>query len=261
MGRGKPDYSWAELMAIVLARDFRDGELALAGGARSEVAVAACLLAQHLHAPNLTLITTGLFVNPHPKALCFSGPDYRYHRGCEAFGSFYDVFELSENGRLGFFCYNGIQMDKYGNVNLHFIGDPQKPQVRGPGLVNLSFGVTAARFYLYPMEHTTRNFVEKVDYISIPGYIDGPEGRARAGIKTKGPGLCVSPLGVFDFEETTKRMRVRSIHEWVSLEEVVQNTGFELLLPGQAPTTPPPSLEELEVLRNLVDTEGILRRG
>lgn len=247
-------------MVVVLARDFKDGDLGLAGGARSEIPMGACMLARKLYAPDFNFVTTGLFINPDPGVLSFCGPDYRYYRGCEALGSFYDVFELSENGRLSFFCYHGIQQDKYGNVNLHFIGDPQKPQVRGPGLVNISFGVTAQRFYLYPVEHTRRNMVDRVDFITMPGHIDGPEARARLGIKGQGPVLCVTPLCVFDFDEKTKIMRVKSVHEWVTLEEVLENTGFEPIVPGTVPATPPPTGEELEVLRTEIDTESILRR-
>lgn len=258
--KARPDYSWAELMTVVIARDLRDGELGHAGGARNEIPVAAVLLARKMHAPNLMFLPTHFGFNPRPLALQLSGPDYRHLRGVEAFGTFYDVFELGENGRLGFFCYSGMQIDQYGNINLHFIGDPKKPLVRGPGLVNPTWASTASRFYLYPVEHMTRNMVEKVDYISAAGFLDGGDSRVRLGFKGGGPCLCVTPLCVFDFEPQSKRMRIKSVHEWVTLEEVLQNTGFRPIIPDHIPTTAPPTQEELDILRNEVDTQGLLRR-
>ena len=101
--------------------------------------------------------------------------------------------------------------------------------------------------------------MDRVDFITLPGYIDGGDSRQRAGIKGGGPKLCVSPLGVFDFEENSKRMRVKSAHKWVTLQEIVDNTGFELIVPDEVPATPPPTPDEMRLLRQEIDPTGILR--
>ncbi len=87
----------------------------------------------------------------------------------------------------------------------------------------------------------------------------GGSSRKDVGIKGGGPCLCASPLGVFDFEEKSKRMRVKSVHDWVTMDEIVENTGFELLIPDKVPTTQLPTDDELRMLREDIDPTGILR--
>ena len=257
MSKDLPDYSPYELMTVLLARDFRDGEIGYGGGASNELPMAACMLAQKLHAPNLTFVTPCGSVNAHPTALHRDGKDCRFLRGVEAVLDLVETVEMSENGKVGFFCYQGMQIDQYGNFNLHYIGDPKAPRMRGPGLVNLSHTVRSNRTYLYPTEHTRRRLVERVDFISAPGYIDGPGTRERLGMTGAGPCLCISPLAVFDFHEG--RMRLRSIHEWTTLEQVLDNMGFQPTMPERVEMTKPPTAEELRILREEVDTTGVLR--
>ncbi|HEX2171827.1 MAG TPA: CoA-transferase [Dehalococcoidia bacterium] len=253
-------YAPQELMAIVIARDLEDGLVGMSG-ANSEIPVAASLLAQRLHAPNLTLLTSSGFVNPKPVELFPSSCEYRFTRGAEAILNFYEVFENSERG-LDFMFYGGIQIDQYGNVNLTYVGGTyDRPRFRGPGLANVSMGVMCPRIYLYPTNHTKNTFVERVDFVTIPGWLDGPEGRRRAGIETPGPRLVVSPRAVLDFEPATRRMRLVSVHEHSSVEDVVANTSFELVIPDQVPITPPPTVEELRTLREEIDVAGVLRSG
>ena len=125
--------------------------------------------------------------------------------------------------------------------------------------MNSGLGVTFKRIYFYHERQTKRSFVEKVDFISVAGNLDGVDGRKKAGIKTQGPKLCVTNLAVMDFDEQSGRMRVRSIHEGISLGKVIQNTGFELIVPERIPTTEPPTDKELRVLRDQIDFLGTLR--
>ncbi|HEX4467013.1 MAG TPA: hypothetical protein VH025_07485 [Solirubrobacteraceae bacterium] len=254
--KGAKDYSHRELMAVVFARDLADGERG-AAGMNALVPCAALALARRLHAPNLTLCGE-LSVNPEPDALRVSVTDSRAHRGREAVESFLDVFAYSHGG-LDFWFHNGLQIDMYGNVNLHAIGSFERPSLRGPGLGNVSFAVTADHFYLYPMRHDARLFVERVDFVSVPGNLDGPESKRAAGISTSGPRLCVTPMAVLDFEPRSLRMRLRSVHAGYAIADVEERTGFELLLAGDVGTTPPPSRLELETLRSKVDPLGLLR--
>lgn len=255
-----PGYTPAELMAIVISRDLEDATIGMSG-ANSEIPVAAALLAQRRQAPNLTLLTSSGFVNPKPAALYPSSCEFRYSRGCEAILNFYDVFENSERG-LDYMFYSGIQIDRFGNINLtHVGGTHDRPRFRGPGLANVSMGVMCSRIYLYPTTHTKTNFVPEVDFVTIPGWLGGPDGRRQAGIGTPGPRLVVSPRAVLDFETPTRQMRLRSVHEHSSIEDVVANTGFDLIVPDDVPVTPPPTADELRLLREEIDVEGGLRRG
>jgi len=251
------DYTRKELMTVVLARDIKDGEIGLAG-AIGGIPLAASLLAQKLHAPNSVIL--GGVLNPKIHQIYPGGNDHRNFQKAEAYTTFYDVFELAEKG-LDFFFYSGLQIDQYGNVNLTYVGGSwERPLLRGPGLANSSFAVSFKRFYLWAEMHTKRNFVERVDFISAAGFLEGGDSRLKAGIITEGPRFCVTPLAVMDFEEKSKRMRLKSIHEGVSVEEVIENTGFSLIIPSHVPITLPPSDEEIRVLREEVDTAGLLRR-
>lgn len=254
----KLNYSYQELMVVVFCRDMKDGEIGACGGAAA-IPMAAMWLAQETHAPNLIIAGEGL-CNPKPTTLGFL-LDYG-NAEAEAIEDIYEVFELSNGRGISFWFNSGIQTDMYGNINLHAIGgDPYHPKFRGPGVGNVSFSATASRgFYNYPIMHTRRNFVEKVDFISVPGNIDGPDARKRVGLNTPGPLLVVTPLAVMDFDSATGKMKLKSVHEGRTVEEVVQNTGFELIMPEYVPVTPPPTEEELEVLRTKIDTTGYLRR-
>jgi glutaconate CoA-transferase subunit B len=245
-------------MAVTFARDLLDGERG-AAGMNSLVPWAAILLARALHAPNL--VTCGEpSVNVSPSKLFVSPTDPRSHEGAEATETFLDIFGYSHHG-LDFWFHSGLQIDAYGNVNLHCIGDIDKPRVRGPGVPNVSYAVTSKRFYLYPMNHQVRTFVERVDFISVAGNLRGPDSKRTAKMLNEGPRLCVTPLAVLDFNPDTLRMRLKSIHDGVAIGDVVDRTGFDLEVPRPLPVTPPPSKTELETLRRDVDPDGLLRNG
>jgi glutaconate CoA-transferase, subunit B len=255
------EFSADELMTVLLARELRNGELAVTG-ASSLVPVAACLLAQQLHAPDLTLVLPSGVVNPRPGRLYRSASDGRWVAGAEAVGSGYDLFEMSENGRLDVMFYGGIQIDRHGNVNLTATGLDQGPgpAFRGPGLANTSFAVVSGRIILFSAAHTPRTFVDQVEYLTAAGHLQGGTSRADAGITTAGPVLCITPLVTFDFDED-RHMRVRSVHPGVRDEQVIAQTGFALPAQPPWPRTDPPATEELRILRHIVDTTGELRAG
>jgi glutaconate CoA-transferase subunit B len=117
------------------------------------------------------------------------------------------------------------------------------------------------RYYIVLNAHTARTFVERCDYISTIGWgAGGADARKKLGLPGGGPKYCVTPLCIMDFSEDDKRMRLRSVHPGVSVDEVQAKTGFPLVIPGQVPTTELPTAEELAVLRNRVDRAGTLRR-
>ncbi|PXY23856.1 CoA synthetase [Prauserella sp. PE36] len=245
-------------MAVLLARQLRNGEIGMMG-ASSEIPVAAALLAQCLHAPDLTVIMPSGAVNPRPGRLYRSSSDGRWFTGCEAIGTAYDLFELSENGRLDFMCYGGVQLDRFGNINLTRTGPfGEPPRFRGPGLANISMAVTAKRTLLFSTAHSPRTFVERVDYVTAPGHLSGGTQRRRAGIATAGPQVCITPLAVFGFPEPEHAMTVSSLNPGIEPGRVLDATGFALP-PPPWPATEPPTGEELGALRAVVDRTGVLR--
>lgn len=251
-------YTASELMACVIARDLKDGEVGGVPGVRSEVPLAAVGLARRMHAPNLCFYSGAVSYNTSSQ-LCKYASDYNRIFGAEATFTTSEGFDSLHRGERDFQFCGGMQVDKYGNANLVCLGDWKKPKLRGPGSAGLSSVTLAKRYYLWINEHTKRVFVDKVDFISAPGYISGPGMREKAGIKTAGPKWVVTPIAIMDFDPETKRMRLKSIHPGTTLKNIQDNTGFELIIPPNVPETLPPTETELHILRTQVDPDGLLR--
>ena len=238
-----PEYTPTELMAIAMARSFRDGEVVVMGAVPT-IPLAACRLAQTLHAPTLSYIVGGSgTVNPTPAALPTQSCDPKLEGGpCTL--PLPDVVLLEGRGDvLDVFCAGGLQIDAHGNCNLVCVGERERPKLRGPGSVGLPFLPAVGRTVIYTLAHNPRTFVERVDFVS------GAGDRAQ---------LVVTPLGTMDFDPESRRMRLASTHPGVRVDDVVAATGFQLLLPPSVPETPLPTREELAELRRL-DPGGSLR--
>jgi len=247
-----------ELMAVVLARQLQDGWNGVTPD--SPIPLAACLLAQRLHAPNLDFWSAMLGINPEPDALAPTSLDARYLGRVEAIRDFYDVFEYSETG-CDFMFGTGMQIDRRGNANNVRTGGPGtgRPLRVGGGQANASHPVSDARILLFATNHAPEVFVERVDFISITGFLDAPGERHRLGLLGGGPVSCVTPMALLDFAED-ETFRIASVHEDVELQYVRDRTGFALPAADPPPRTPPPADEELRVLR-VIDRDGVLRGG
>ncbi|MGH9749683.1 MAG: CoA-transferase [Candidatus Polarisedimenticolia bacterium] len=247
----------ARLLACVIARELRDGEI-VAFGLHAELLLAAALLAQRTHAPNLA-IRHGLRVErgPEPGPAAWTGrTDSRAHEGIEYLEAHDAILDVAAAPSPLRFCdvffVGGMQIDREGSTNLIGIkGQDGRMKVRGPGSIGTtSIGTLAPRVILFAPDHTPRRFVERVDYVSVPGW----RRRAEAGLPG-GPALCVTPLGVMEFADGA--MRLRSVHPHASAEEVRRRTGFPLPPAGDVPITLPPTREERRVLE-VIDPFGRL---
>ena len=253
-------YCPAEIMAAFLSRDLKDGEMGVFG-TFSQIPWVACQLAQATRSPNLWFVCgPSAAINSKLPRLMWSVSDNRMHVGAEARIALDRVMDMQGNPTFfDFGFYGGFQIDKFGNLNMAYIGDQQKPKYRGPGTVGTMATAWLNRVYLFAHGHTPRLFVEKVDFISGPGFVDGPKGREKAGCpaRSKGPRYIVTPICVFDFEEETKQARLMSVHPGHTVEEVKARTGFKPIIPSHVPETEPPTDDELAFLRAF-DPDGIL---
>jgi len=158
-----------------------------------------------------------------------------------------ELFDCAGQGRVDVFFLSGGQIDGEGNINLVSIGDYEHPKVRFPG----SFG-SAYLYYVVPKvilfrtEHSRRTLVPKVDFISAPG------GNAPNVYRSGGPIALVTNRCLFSFDRARKRFRLDSVHPGHSVEEVMDNTGFDFDRPAQVPKTPAPSPATLALLREVV---------
>ena len=221
------DYNDSELMAVLMSREVRDGEIS-ACGALSQIPATALLLAKETHAPNAELIILNTVFRPFQTSRQFHF--------------------LAQRGDLGLFFVSGVQIDLHGNYNLHQLGsDPERPEVRFPG----GYGggmiyYCARRTIVFRTEHTRRSLVDHVDFVSAAG--SSPPETLRLG----GPSKVVTPKATFRFDTEHARLRLESIHPPYDLEEIRENTGFDLGVSGSVPATKPPTAEELHTLRQIV---------
>lgn len=254
-----------ELMACTLARELHNGER-LAAGSNSPVARAAVLLAHLTRGPNMRIFASLAFSNFYgldevPAAtiamddrMTVRAEAFRRHdEGLEAIRLLVDAFFVG-----------ALQVDRYGNSNLIGLKGPDGAlSWRGPGPhATTSMADHVRRYFIVLERHDPEVFVERCDYVSCVGFGRPEVGRGRAdlGLPGGGPALCVTPLACLDFQGQDHSMRLRSVHPGVTVEEVEASTGFRLERPAQVPKTVAPAVSELNVLRRIVDPDGVLRR-
>jgi len=257
------DYTVDEIMCTTLASRFQDGD-EVCNGMASFIPVAAIMLARLMHAPGLVWLAGAAGLDPRPERVPASTLEAPLWRDSVMYLEQYsDFWHYAQNGRnLGIFCVGAAQLDMYGNANNSVIGsDYHRPKVRLPGTAGLGdMGSLGKRLFYWNTNHNPRALVEKVDFRSAAGYLDGGDERERLGLGP-GPEVVVTNLAVLDFHPESKRMRLVSVHPGVTVEQVQEATGFELLLPdGDVAETATPTEEQVHLLRDRIDPDGLCKR-
>jgi len=253
--RNERGYSEREFMICVAARLFEDGTTAFIG---TGIPMLAASLAQCLYTPNLIPIFefggTGALLEELPLAV---GEGRTFHKAVAASG-ITDIMETATRGFVDYGFLGGAQIDPYGNLNSTVIGDYFPPKVRLPGSGGGNDVGSLCWQTIAIMQHDTRRFVEKVDFVTTPGYLSGPGAREDAGLPPgTGPMAVISGLALLGFDAKTCRMRLDKVAPGVTVEEVQANTGFELLLADDVSELAPPTEDELKVLRQVIDPTGL----
>jgi glutaconate CoA-transferase subunit B len=254
-------YTPIELMICCASRALEDGRTVAVG---TGVPCAAAMLAQKTHAPDLIICFEAGGVAPKLPTMPISVGDSRTTHKALMATSMADVMQFCQRGLMDYTFLSGAQIDPYGNLNsTHIGGTHQKPKVRLPGSGGANDLASFCWRTLIIMRHDAKKFVEKLDFLTTPGYLTGPGAREAAGLpKGTGPFRVITELAVLDFHPTTKRMRLKSLHPGVTMDRVREATGFHLEDGDGATETAAPTAEELTILREEVDPAGyVLRRG
>jgi len=250
-------YGAMELMICCAARLLEDGRTVAVG---TGVPCAAAMLAQHRHAPNLVILFEAGGIAPQLPTMPISVGDSRtFHKAVMA-TSMADVMETCQRGMVDYTFLGGAQIDPYGNLNSTLIGgDYARPKVRLPGSGGANDLASFCRRILVVTNHDRRRFVERLDFLTTPGYLTGPGAREAAGLPAgTGPYRVITDLAVLGYHETTKRMTLLSLHPGVTLERVRAATGFELGVSDALAVTPAPDDVELCLLREQIDPHRYL---
>lgn len=250
-----PNYKPNELLICLAARLMEDNTTAFIG---TGIPMLAASLAQKHGAPNLITIFefggTGAILEKLPLAV---GDMRTYNKGLHA-GGILDIVESAQRGFVEYGFLGGAQIDVYGNLNSTVIGPQERPKVRLPGSGGANDVGSHCWRTIILMQHDTKRFIPKVDFITTPGYLTGPGAREEAGLsKGTGPYRVVTNLAVMDFEPASKRMRLIATNPGVTKEQVLENTGFELLVADNVVQNEPPTDEELRILRDEVDKDRL----
>lgn len=251
-------YSTIELMACVAARILEDKKSVFVG---TGLPMIAAMLAQRTHAPNLLIVFEAGGIGPQIPVLPISVGDSRTFYRAVAASSMHDVMMLAQAGWIDYGFLGAAQIDMYGNINTTVIGPWEKPKVRLPGSGGANDVGSLCNRTIILMRQDARRFVERVNYITTPGYLTGPGAREKAGLpEGSGPYRVITQLGVYGFDDETKRMKLLSLHPGVTLDDIKANSQFEILIAEEVLTTEPPTKEELKILHEIDPTGIVLRK-
>jgi glutaconate CoA-transferase subunit B len=250
-----PDYNPTELLICSASRLMADHTTAFIG---TGIPMLAASLAQKMHAPNLVTVFefggTGAILEDLPMAV---GERRTFHRAVHASG-ICDIMETAQRGFIEYGFLGGAQIDPYGNLNSTVIGDHDHPKVRLPGSGGANDVGSHCWQTIAIMQHDKRRFIEKVDFLTTPGYLTGPGAREEAGLPPgTGPYRVVTTLAILGYHPDSKRMLLLATQPGVSMAQVVENTGFELLMADEISENPPPTAQELTILRDQVDKDRL----
>jgi len=252
----KAEYTTIELMACAASRTLEDKKSVLVG---TGLPIIAAVLAQKTHAPNLLIVFEAGGIGPRVPMLPISVGDSRtFHKALMASSMDY-VMSTAQMGYLDYGFLGAAQIDRYGNINTTVIGAHEQPKVRLPGSGGANDAGSLCWQTVILMQQDAKKFVEKVDFVTTPGYLSGPGAREKAGLPAgTGPFRVITQLGIMGFDNKSKRMMLLSTHPGVSVKQVKANTGFDLIVSRKITVTELPTTQELSVLRKDIDPAGIV---
>lgn len=246
------DYIKPELMACCGAREIADHDQVIVG---TGFPTMSANIAKYTHAPNAIMMQESGVIDAQPKRPALSVGDPCLNPGAAMVGGLVDIMGgFLQAGRVDVGFLSGSQVDKYGNINTTVIGDYDNPTSRLPGSGGANpIGALAKRTLIIAL-HDKRRLVERVDFITTPGYIAGPGSRAEWGMSEEtGPSAIITNKAILRFDSQTCEAYLASYHPGSSIEDVLENTPWDLQVADDVHETEPPTAEELRVLREVLD--------
>jgi glutaconate CoA-transferase subunit B len=220
----------------------------------------ACNLARRTVAPDLELIYESGIYGARPARLPLSIGDPTLISGATSICSMVDLFGLYlQGGRVEVAFLGGAQIDRFGNLNTTVIGAWDHPKVRLPGSGGACEIATNAQRVFVIMRLKRRAFVQQLDFRTSPGHMGGAGERERLGLPGAGPQLIVTDKCVFRFEEGVGEMTLASLYPGVTLSDVTESVGWDLRVAPDLREAVPPTQEELRLLREELDPQGLYR--
>ncbi len=244
-------YNAMELMITLAARELENGATV---GVGTGAPCAAAMLAQKTTSPDLVILFEAGGFSPELPEMPISVGDSRTIYKAVMADSMANAMEYCARGFVDYTFLGGAQIDMYGNLNSTVIGDYVHPKVRLPGSGGANDFASFCWKTMVMTPQDSRRFVEKLDFRTTPGWLEGGNSREKSGLPLgTGPHKIITDMAVMDFEPESKRMRIISVSPGYDLEDVEKNCSFELLKLDKIQETIPPSDTELRILREEVD--------
>ena len=250
------EYSTQELMIIAAAREIKDGERIFVG---MRLPIAAYGVARLTHAPN----AVGLFESGVARYEPADGMLYTMCDGPNQLGAAWttgliQIMGLLSGGRVHAGFIGGAEIDRFGNINTSYIGDIDRPKVKLPGSGGAPDIAAMAERLIIVINHQKHRLVERVDYITSPGFLDGGDARVRAGLTGGGPAVVITDRAILQPHGPENELHLAAVHPGHTVEEIVENTGWALKSVPELGETKPPTAAELAALHQ-IDKEGFWR--
>jgi len=247
-------YTSNETMVAVAARALNNHEKVFVGIGLPNLAAN---LARKLYAPNVILIYEAGVIGAEPLRLPISIGDPCLVTGSLAVCSFHNIFaNYLQRGLIDVGFLGGAQIDRFGNLNTTVIGDYHNPKVRLGGSGGGCEIATFAKKIITIIPHDLKHFPTGVDFITSPGFLGGRKERENLKLPGNGPEKVITNLGVLEFDADGE-MVLTQTHPGVTAEKVRENTGWDLKVASELQETKPPTDEELQVLREELDPDGV----
>jgi glutaconate CoA-transferase, subunit B len=252
-------YTEQELMVAVASREIRDGDLVFVG---MRLPILAYAVARNSHAPHARgLFELGLMRDQAAAAFVGTMGDPPNVAGALWATRMSNAMALLAQGSVDLGFIGGAEVDRFGNLNTSYVGDPHIPSVKLPGSGGGADIAILSRRWVTLMSHEKRRFVDRVSFITSPGYGDGTPGwRKRDGLLGGGPVAIITTLAVLRFPEGGGEAYLDSVHPGRTLEEVRESTGWDLQVSARVRETSAPTDDELAAIRRF-DPDGFWTRG
>src|SRR5215467_1296651 len=222
----QPAYTTAEVMTIAAARLLRNGAVCFVGIGLPSTAAN---LARLTHAPDVVLIYESGPIGARPAVLPLSIGDGELSETADAVVSIPEIFAYwLQGGRVDLGFLGAAQIDRFANINTTVIGDYLKPSTRLPGAGGAPEIAASSKEVLITLRHNKRAFVNKLDFVTSGGHMEGGDSREKMRLPGKGPTAVITDLGILTPDPVTRELTLTSLHPGIAVEKVIDNTGWSL---------------------------------
>jgi len=251
------DYSKNELMIVSASRALRGSRVVFVGVGLPNIA---CNLARRSHSPEMELVYESGVFGAQPARLPLSIGDPTLVSGATSVTSMADLFMYYlQGGLVDVALLGGAQIDRFGNLNTTVIGDYDRPKVRLPGSGGAcEIAINAKKIFMI-MRLKRRAFVDKIDFLTSPGHLEGGNSRERMDYPGAGPDLVITDRALFSFDNPEREMMLVELGPGESVESIQEEVGWDLRVSEKLKDMPQPETADLAIIREQLDPTGMYR--